>query len=551
MPRPSWIYENEQKTDGPHLLAYLFVAIGALIGIGYYQFIPEHFTSGHISDAYSGQPIVGITLRANTAQPITDTNPIPFLRHTTTLTATTNTQGAYTFRNLPDDARIIIDVDGYISQTIQIASATGANPFDRRLRSTSLRGAVVDASSGQPVSSAFVLVGTPEQWATVRSPDTLTPGTLVSSVTGKSGAINLPLGDLDPTRMMMVKAPGYQVVTTTFAATSTVTVKLTPFQARAIYVRADTVATPGNFAHLVDLADKTGVNAFVIEVKGDAGYVLYDSHLPAVQQANAMRPGIGDLNAALATLKEHHIYAIARMVTFWDDPATAAHPDWAIQSASRHAPWTDTNNDRWLDPYNPAAVDYNLSIAKELISRGFNEVQFDAVGFPTVGSVNDMTFPLANGKAPRVAVQDFLLRAQAAIAPLGGMVAAVTYGLTPSAKGDGGGGLDFDLMAQYADYICPTLYPASFGKGFLGFDVPEQHPAEIVGYVLKKGSPRLADKHAKLRPWLQAFNSNNINYGPNEIKAETDTAASYSTSGWMLWNYGNEYDAAALGTKLD
>ncbi len=549
MPRPSWIYEDEKKAEGPHFIAYLLVAIGALIGIGYYQFIPEHFTSGHISDAYSGRPIIGATLWAETDQPITDTNPIPFLRHTTTLTSTTDLQGAYTFRNLPDDARIVIDVDGYVSQTITIASVTGANPFDRKLRPTSLRGTVVDANSGQPVPSAFILVGTSDQFANVNSSPDLGPGQLISSVTGKDGAINLPLGNLDPQREMLVKAPGYQVMTTTFGATSTLTVKLTPFQARAIYVRADTVNTPGNFAHLVDIADKTGINAFVIEVKGDAGYVLYDSHLPAVQQANAIKPGAFDLDATIATLKQHHIYAIARMVTFWDDPASAAHPDWAIQSASRHAPWADGNGDNWLDPYNPAAVNYNLSIAKELISRGFDEVQFDDVGFPTVGPLSDMSFPLSNGKDQSAAVQDFLLKAQAAIAPLGGMVAATTYGLTPASKGDGGGGLDFDLMAQYADYLCPTLYPSSFGKGFLGFDVPEQHPTDIVGYVLNKGMPRLSVSHAKMRPWLQAFNSNNVNYGPNEIKAETAAATSYGTSGWMLWNYANEYDPAALGTK--
>lgn len=546
MPRPSWIYEDERKEARPRFLAYFIIALGALIGIGYYQFIPERFTSGRVSDAYSNRPIVGALLRAETNQPITDTNPIPFLRHTTTLTATTDALGSYTFRNLPEDARIIIDVDGYVSQTITLSQATGANAFERKLHPTSLRGQVVDANSGQPVPSAFLFVGTAAQMADARRLDNLTPGALLSAVTGKDGAINLPLGDLDPPREMLIKAPGYAVMTTTFAATSTITVKLTPFQAKAIYVRADTVATPGNFTHLLDIADQTGVNAFVIEVKGDAGFVLYDSRLPAVQQANAARTTIGDLDAMLATLKERNIYAIARVVTFWDNPATAAHPDWAIQRKGG-GPWTDGNGDRWLDPYNTAAVDYNLSIAKELISRGFNEVQFDAAGFPTVGPVGEMAFPLANGKEQSVAVQDFLLRAQAALAPLGGMVAVDTYGLTPTTKGDGGGGLDFDLMAQYADYISPTLYPSSFGKGFLGFDVPDSQPAEIVGYVLKKGMPRLVDRHAKLRPWLQGFNSNNVNYGPAEIKAQTDTAATYNTSGWMLWNYANEYDPAALG----
>ncbi len=548
MPRPSWVYEDERQSEGPHFLAYFLIALGALLGIGYYQFIPEHFTSGHLSDAYSGQPIAGASLRVETSQPTTDTNPIPFLRHTITLTATTDTNGAYTLRNLPPDSRIIIAMDGYISQTMVLADAVGSAAFDRKLHPTALRGQIVDASNGQPIPSAFVLVGSPEQMAAARSlSETVNSGALISSVTGKDGAIFLPLGDLDPTREILVKAPGYQVMTTTFAATSTLTVKLTPFQARAVYVRADTVATPGSFDQLLDIADKTGVNAFVIEVKGDAGWVLYDSHLAAVQQSGAMKATIGDLDAMLATLKQHQIYAIARIVTFWDNPATAAHPDWAIQSAAKHAAWTDANGDRWLDPYNQQAVDYNLAIAKELVSRGFDEVQFDALSFPPGGA--DMSFPAANGKEQSKAVQDFLLRAQAALAPLGGMVGADMYGLTPMASGDGGGGLDFDLMADYADYLCPTLYPSSFGKGFFGFDVPDAHPGEIVTRVLKKGVPRLATKHAKLRPWLQGFDSNKITYGPTEIKAQTDAAASFGTSGWMLWDYANTYDPAALGPQ--
>ncbi len=540
-------YQDEEQKRRVNLLPYLLVAILAGLGLAYYQFVPERYTTGLLYDAYSRQPMAGVVVSVTTNLPLSDTNPIPALRHDPTLTATTDLSGTYTLKNLPPDAVIHIAADGYTSEAITLSQAIGLRAFERAMQPVALRGRILDASTGKPVPAAFILIGEPGAMAAARNlSPTVNVAAVGAMIADPDGSFLLTLGNLNLTRTLMIKAPGYRVLTATVAATSTVTYHLDPFQARAIYVNSDSIATPSTFAHLLELADQTGVNAFVIEIKEpESGTVLYDSQSATVLAGGQVSPRF-NLDDVVATLKEHHIYAIARIATFLDPAATTRHPDWAIQSISRRVPWTDANGSRWLNPLNPAAVQYNLAVAKEVVARGFDEVQFDSAWFPTAGNLDD-----ADTGAGRQAdaLQAFYIEAQKAVGPLGGFVAANTYGLVVSNKGDQGGGQELESLAAYADYICPTLFPTSYGKGFLGYDLPEQHPAEIIAWALKRSQARISLLHGRVRPWLQAFASNNVSYGPNEVKAQTATASQYNTSGWMLWNYGNNYDPAALGNR--
>lgn len=57
--------------------------------------------------------------------------------------------------------------------------------------------------------------------------------------------------------------------------------------------------------------------------------------------------------------------------------------------------------------------------------------------------------------------------------------------------------------------------------------------------------------HAKLRPWLQAFDlgadtSRGIYYTAEMVRAQIQASEDAGASGWLLWNPSNVYDAAAL-----
>jgi hypothetical protein len=50
-------------------------------------------------------------------------------------------------------------------------------------------------------------------------------------------------------------------------------------------------------------------------------------------------------------------------------------------------------------------------------------------------------------------------------------------------------------------------------------------------------------------PWLQDFSLGHV-YGPTEVRAQIDAAASLGVPDWLLWNAGATYTAGALDPSL-
>jgi hypothetical protein len=90
-------------------------------------------------------------------------------------------------------------------------------------------------------------------------------------------------------------------------------------------------------------------------------------------------------------------------------------------------------------------------------------------------------------------------------------------------------------VSQSVDALSPMIYPSHYSSGWLGFDDPNAHPAEVVGQALDSGVPRL--QGAMLRPWLQAFY-----YDAAQIAEEIAKAEGHGL-GWLLWNATSEYEA--------
>ncbi len=60
-------------------------------------------------------------------------------------------------------------------------------------------------------------------------------------------------------------------------------------------------------------------------------------------------------------------------------------------------------------------------------------------------------------------------------------------------------------IAPYLDYIYPMPYPSHYSTNFLGYELPEEHPYEVVSYTLKKGPARIDSTECMVIPWIQAF----------------------------------------------
>ena len=107
--------------------------------------------------------------------------------------------------------------------------------------------------------------------------------------------------------------------------------------------------------------------------------------------AGRRRPGAGHMQglrrAAWPTSRRRGIYTIARIVTFKDNILANARPDLAIIDTRTGKPWIDNEKLAWVDPFREEVWDYNIAIGQEAVRRGFDEVQFDYVRFPTDGKL--------------------------------------------------------------------------------------------------------------------------------------------------------------------
>ena len=147
---------------------------------------------------------------------------------------------------------------------------------------------------------------------------------------------------------------------------------------RAIYVNAWTFGTK-KFYQLVHLAETTEINAFVIDVKDDTGYLTFRSAVPVAMEIGAnLQLRARDAPERVALLRAKGIRPVPRSVVAKDPLFAARKSAWAIQDASGGV-WTGRKNTRWVDAFNDSVWVYAASLAAEAARIGFEEIQYDYV----------------------------------------------------------------------------------------------------------------------------------------------------------------------------
>lgn len=313
---------------------------------------------------------------------------------------------------------------------------------------------------------------------------------------------------------------------------------------KGIYLTGYTAGSP-RFDELVKLVDDTELNAMVIDIKDDSGWVTFRSSLPMVREAKADTNMIPDLDRLLATLHQHDIYSIARIVTFKDPRLGSYRPDLAVHN-SQGGVWHDRTGAAWLDPYNREAWDYAVAVAQEAAIKGFREIQFDYVRFPSDGNTKDIVYPKYDGRIRADVIADFLAYAREQLRPFHVFVSADIFGLIPSVNDDQGIGQYWEKVLPPVDYVSPMAYPSHYAPNTFGLKDPDAAPYETVSNTLKDGIRRMGDQPvSKLRPWLQDFSLRH-RYGAAEVRNQIRAAEEQGVKGWLLWNAANVYTREAL-----
>jgi len=324
-----------------------------------------------------------------------------------------------------------------------------------------------------------------------------------------------------------------------------------PVQVKGVYMSFYAIGHRGLRTSIQQLLETTELNAVVMDVKGDRGFIPYRSKVDLAHKIGAQNEiMMKDWAGFMRWFQERNVYTIARIVVFKDNPLANAHPEWAVKDSRTGKPWRDSEDLAWADPFRQEVIDYNVAVAVEAAQQGFDEIQFDYVRFPTDGEMSAVQFSReATPEARRDAIIGLLKRIRTALKPHGVKVAADIFGYTSWRDDDTGIGQKIEEMAPFVDVLCPMLYPSGFHAGIPKYRLAVPHPYEIVHYSTKKALSRLKGTPVEIRPWLQDFRDyayDKRKYTAKEIRAQMQGAVEAGATGWMLWNPRVQYTRSAL-----
>ena len=335
---------------------------------------------------------------------------------------------------------------------------------------------------------------------------------------------------------------------------------------KGVYLTGWSASSQSKINYVYDLVKSSGINAVVIDIKDYSGYVSYDVDdytVPKVKEYGAKKIKIYDIDNLIRDFHDHGIYTIARIAVFQDPVLAHAREDLAVYNKyhsrgkwdfsfllSNISIWLDNMKLAWIDPASEEAWDYNISIAKDALSRGFDEINFDYVRFPSDGNLSNMGFPKWDGMTEKhLVIRDFFQRVRESLPDA--VLSVDLFGLATVNYDDLGIGQMIEDAYEYFDYVCPMVYPSHYANGFIGYGNPAEHPYEVVKYSIDKGLLRLESfnkENVYLRPWLQDFNLGAV-YNMDMVKAQIQAVKDSLKDGYkgfMLWNPSNIYTESAI-----
>ena len=321
-----------------------------------------------------------------------------------------------------------------------------------------------------------------------------------------------------------------------------------------LYLQTGFVVDPKSRKKYFDLMEGLGLDSLVVDMKDDNGKLRFAPTSPLLTAEGAVSVPL-DLETFVAEAKRRGFYLIARIVVFKDKTLYSWNSGaLALRDGTSGKTWQGIKQDGrlieefWVDPYSPEVWRYNAEIAKEVVAKGFDEVQFDYIRFPTDGTnLAAAIFPAKpEGMNTDGALESFLRYARSSIpAP----ISIDIYGSNGWYRTGSRTGQDVEMLSKYVDVICPMLYPSHFEQDFLA-----QAPAVLRPYrIYRLGSLRnlaIARGTVIVRPYVQAFYLNvsydKLYYSPRYVQDEVRGLKEGANQGMTFWNNSGRYDDLPL-----
>ncbi len=339
---------------------------------------------------------------------------------------------------------------------------------------------------------------------------------------------------------------------------------------KAVYLTGPSAGSTDRVNRIIDLAKKTELNTVVVDIKED-GSLNYQSDLEVVKKYGKQTKYYNPENL-IKKFHENGIYVIGRIVTFKDPTLAKNRADLAIKN-SKGGLWMENGKTPWTNPYNEEVWDYNIAIAKEAISKGFDEIQFDYVRFPT-GRKADFNYGL-NVPEKAVAINGFLAKANKELHEGAGVpVSADVFAIIVESKPDGESiGQRITEVGKDIYCISPMIYPSHYAndakKGIMAngvgqkingivFTKPDLEPYKVMYNALVSTKTKIAETpgyKAKVRPYLQAFTAKYLpngyyqTYGSQQVKDQIKAVYDAGYEEWILWDPSNRYQESYFNPK--
>lgn len=325
--------------------------------------------------------------------------------------------------------------------------------------------------------------------------------------------------------------------------------KIEPDTQKAVYLTGYSMSSEQKRLDTYGIIKSTELNSLVFDVKDDFGNIYYNSKLEIASELGEIK-GFYDIEDVLLEMDSRNIYSIARFVLFKDSVLATKRQEWALKDMRTQRP-IRLEGSYWIDIYCEEAWDYYIQLMTELAQAGVDEIQFDYIRGPAKGPVEYAQYTHnGDGSEKTEAIQRFLVKSRKALSEYDVKLSADVFGWIFIVEDDQEIGQLLEDIIINLDYIYPMIYPSHYSKYFLGHNIPEAYPYEVVKYTLEKGFSRVGNQKDKIIPWLQAF-SIDVNYGQYEILEEIKATEEMGIKGFLFWNAANHYNTVerALMTR--
>ncbi|MGL4346405.1 MAG: putative glycoside hydrolase [Cellulosilyticaceae bacterium] len=323
---------------------------------------------------------------------------------------------------------------------------------------------------------------------------------------------------------------------------------LLPVQVKGAYLPAHKME---QLDYLLGLAKTSELNALVIDVKNDYGYLTFNTDNQKLHELGCVSksPLISDIQGVMDQIYRAKVYPIARIVAFKDNQMAKTDPSRLLHDKQGNV-YKTSAGDTWLNPYDKRNWDYLLEVAKEAIEVGFKEIQFDYIRFHETMNTTTVDLPAEPSKTE--IITEFTEYMYQNLKPYGVYISADVFGAIITSKIDSEiVGQDYKELAKHLDYLCPMVYPSHYAPGSFGIAYPDMQPYDVLLNAMQYSNSVIKDiprneRRASIRPWIQSFTATWVNphqtYTETQVREQIDATYDAIINEWLLWNGAGRYE---------